>query len=286
MLFAKNYPVKLTNKMPELPEVETVRSGLEKKIVNKTINKVTLSDKKLRIPYPKNINLLKGCTIKGVSRRAKYLLVDVGLDEKLVIHLGMSGKILFREKGYKPEKHDHFILDFNGGERLVFNDTRRFGLVTLVDSKELNQHKLFAKLGPEPLLEDFDSNYLYEKLKNISSPIKQAIMNNEVVVGVGNIYACESLFYSGIRPEKAANKVSKKKLDLLVDNIQTVLKDAIESGGSTLRDYVRSDGEMGYFQFAHKVYGREKLPCFTCGSKIKRIVQAGRSSFYCGKCQS
>jgi formamidopyrimidine-DNA glycosylase len=271
--------------MPELPEVETVKRSLEKQVLNRVIEKVYISDKRLREPYPKGLqNILKGREITKIERRSKYLLIDVGA-EYLVVHLGMSGKILYQNKNYKLQKHDHFILYFEDASLMVFNDARRFGVVDLVKKNKLNQHKLFKHLGIEPLTKDFDGKYLKEKLQNKNIAIKQAIMDAKNLVGVGNIYASESLFRTNINPKTSAKDISLKKLDDLSKNIQIVLKEAIKSGGSTLRDYVRSDGDIGYFQHSFKVYGRENQPCFYCSTSIKRIVQKGRSTFYCPNCQ-
>lgn len=271
--------------MPELPEVETVKRCLEKQIISKVIKKVAISNKRLREPYPKGlIKNLQGRVVSKIERRSKYLLIDVGA-EYLVIHLGMSGKILYQNKNYKLQKHDHFILYFKDGNLMVFNDSRRFGVVDLVEKKSLKNHKLFKHLGIEPLTREFDGKYLQKVFKNKNIAIKQAIMDAKNLVGVGNIYASESLFRSYINPKMPAKEISLKKLEILSKNIQIVLKDAIKSGGSTLRDYIRSDGDSGYFQHEFKVYARENQPCFNCSTAIKKIVQQGRSSFYCPSCQ-
>lgn len=272
--------------MPELPEVETVRSGLEKTIKGKLISSYFTSGKKMRqMPKKSELELLKNAKIKNIKRRSKYLLIELSNCNILIIHLGMSGKVIFKDRKYKPQKHDHLILSFSDESKMVFNDPRRFGLYLIVDEKNIKAHKLFKDLGPEPLTSEFDANYLKDILKSKSVNIKQAIMDAANVVGVGNIYAAESLFRSGINPQTASNKINLNKLISLTQNIKQVLLEAIESGGSTLRDYVRSDGGLGYFQNKHYVYGRENLPCFICTTKIKRIRQQGRSTFYCPKCQ-
>ena len=272
--------------MPELPEVETVCRGIHSEIKGRTIKEIWQSNKKMRFSAPDNFSeVLIGSKITDVKRRSKYILIELNNGYYLVIHLGMSGRILFQDKNYETKKHDHLIIDFDDEKNLVFNDTRRFGLYTIIISDELEQHKLFKELGIEPLKPEFNGNYLRSMFKNKSANIKQAIMDAKNLVGVGNIYASESLFRSKINPSIAANKLPLKKLQLLSDKIKEVLNEAIASGGSTLRDYVRSDGDIGYFQNKHYVYGRENLPCFICGSKVKKIVQQGRSSFYCSKCQ-
>lgn len=273
--------------MPELPEVETVCRGIAKKAIGKKIEQVWVSNKKMRFPAADNFEeSLISRKILDVKRRSKYILIELDNDYYLVIHLGMSGKILFQESElYETKKHDHLIIDFDDGSNLVFNDARRFGMYDIIAKSSLENHKLFSELGIEPLDNGFDGKYLKEKFQKKAVNIKQAIMDAKNLVGVGNIYAAESLFRAGINPKISANKLSLKKLNLLSQKIKEVLKEAIESGGSTLRDYVRSDGDIGYFQNKHFVYGRENQPCFICGEKVKKIVQQGRSTFYCEKCQ-
>lgn len=273
--------------MPELPEVETVKRGLEPNILGKQIVGADVYRRDLRIEIPSTLEKeLTGARIDSIKRRSKYLLIDYGKKNLLVIHLGMSGKLLYSKvAGYKKQKHDHLKIKLNDDNIIIFNDARRFGLVTLIEKDSLNEHKLFSHLGAEPLTDGFNGQYLQEKLKNKTINIKQAIMDSKNLVGVGNIYASESLFRTGINPQKNANKISLKKLNELANNIKQVLSEAIESGGSTLRDYVRSDGDVGYFQHNFRVYGRENQPCVICSTPIKRIVQQGRSTFFCPKCQ-
>ena len=273
--------------MPELPEVETIKRGLIPSLKGNIIKNVILRRKNLRIPFPENLQqALEGQKIEGIKRRSKYLIFELNSNDCMIMHLGMSGKVLVKEK--KPEefeKHDHIIIEFSDGKTLVFNDARRFGLVTLCKKSELEKHKLFSALGPEPLSNNFNEEVLYNALRNKSSPIKNAIMDAHVVVGVGNIYACESLFRSGLSPLKKSSSISKKKIGELTANIINVLNEAIESGGSTLKDYVHANGEMGYFQHSFQVYGREGEDCGTCLKAIKRVKQLGRSTFYCPNCQ-
>ncbi len=272
--------------MPELPEVETVKRGLETQIVGKAIKEIFTSDKRLRMEYPKNLaSSLKNRKILKLDRRSKYILIEIFGGETLVIHLGMSGRILFKEKAHKKEKHDHFIVKFTDDTQIIFNDPRRFGLVTLIKNEEINSHKLFKDLGIEPLTKGFNGGYLQNVFKNKNLPIKQAIMDSHNLVGVGNIYASEALFRTKIDPKKPASKIARKNLDMLSENIKKVLLEAIKSGGSTLRDYVRSDGDVGYFQHSFKVYGRENQPCFSCQTALKKIVQQGRSTYFCPECQ-
>lgn len=280
--------------MPELPEVETVRRGIEDYICKRKITDIFLSNKRLRYNYPSNIATdLVGNEFSEINRRSKYLLFHLKhTPQILVLHLGMSGKLLLNDSSsYQGQKHDHFILNFatgsnqNSNDMLVFNDARRFGFVDIISSHNWQGHKYFQHLGAEPLENEFTEDYLYNKLKNKSKPIKTALMDAENVVGVGNIYASEALFRGGISPVRAANSLKQNEIRTLVENVKIILQEAINSGGSTLRDYVRSDGSLGYFQFSHFVYGRENEPCRNCNKGIIKIKQQGRSSFYCPSCQ-
>ena len=274
--------------MPELPEVETVMRGLTPVMLNNVIEHVQLNRKDLRIPFTPQMNKkLQGVNIHSLSRRAKYILVNCSAGKILVIHLGMSGRISIvpAEEEYIAEKHDHMVLTLKTGDRIIYNDPRRFGMVFVVNDKDVEAHKCFAHLGPEPLGNDFYAEYLKSVLKNKKTSIKQAVLDQRVVVGVGNIYACEALYQAGIRPTKLAGKVSLQKLENLVVAIKDVLARAILAGGSTLKDYRHADGELGYFQHNFTTYDCEGQSCQSCGATIKRIVQGGRSTFYCPKCQ-
>lgn len=273
--------------MPELPEVETVKRGLEIEILDKTIKSIFTSDKKLRVPYNKELAIIPvNQKIRAIKRRSKYLLLELSNKHTIVIHLGMSGSIRFGDKKHnKIEKHDHFILEFSDGMKMIFNDPRRFGLVVLIKNSEVETHKLFKDLGAEPLTKEFNGKYLKNVFENKSVAIKQALMDANNLVGVGNIYASEALFRTGINPKTSAKNIKQPKLEELSKNIKIVLEAAIKSGGSTLRDHIRSDGDMGYFQHEFKVYGRDKQPCFVCKTEIQKIVQNGRSTFFCSKCQ-
>ena len=266
--------------MPELPEVETVRTELERHITGKIIDEIDLRRDKIRIPIP-DLSELHGKKISKVERRAKYLLIHfTKFKDTLVIHLGMSGKILLG-LGLTRKKHDHAVFIFTDGSEMVFNDARRFGLITL---KSLSE-KLFAHLGPEPFSNKFNATYLYGKLKTRKVPIKPALMDQGLVVGVGNIYAAEALFRSKINPKTASNKINRTKIERLIKNIRAVLQDSIDYGGSTLRDYRRTQGRVGKFQHKFDVYGKAGQPCPVCKTRIKQVTQAGRSTFYCPKCQ-
>ena len=273
--------------MPELPEVETVRRGLAQELPGRMISGVTLRRADLRTPFPKNFaNLLAGKRIQAIHRRAKYLQVELEGGQVLVIHLGMSGKLVMQTKAPKSyAKHDHVVFDFDDGRQLIFNDARRFGLMDLATTTTLDSHPLFAHLGFEPLSPDFTAKALHERLSRRQSPVKVAIMDQELVVGVGNIYASEALHQAGIHPARKAATINMEEAVRLHMAIQKVLLAAIESGGSTLRDYVRSSGDAGYFQHHFQVYDREGEPCFACKSPIENLRQAGRSTYFCASCQ-
>ena len=267
--------------MPELPEVETTKNGLVKLLTNKRITKVEICNPNLRWRVDHSIQSnLNNQTIRSFSRRGKYIIFN--LDKGyLMIHLGMSGKINVVNINEPPKKHDHFLLFF---ENIVmrFNDPRRFGSIFYLDSLS---HKLIDQLGVEPLEDSFHSNYLFENSRNKTQNVKAFIMDNKIVVGVGNIYACESLYWAGINPNTKANKISKQKYTNLTENIKKVLTKAINAGGTTLQDFAKVDGKPGYFSQELSVYGRENGNCYNCDGKIKRIVQNQRSTFYCPKCQ-
>ncbi len=273
--------------MPELPEVETVCRGIKQNIIGKKIAAIQTSDKNLRLPFPKNFADLQNQKIISVERRARYIMIKITSKKCLLVHLGMSGKLLYLEKlPKKLAKHDHFLMKFSDDSGLIYNDPRRFGLVDLVDENKINQHQMIKNLGPEPLTDEFGGKYLKEKLTGKKINIKTAMMDNSIVVGVGNIYINESLFKSKILPTKEAGSLNLKQLEILVKNIKDILSKAIDLGGSTLRDYVQLNGDIGGFQLDFKVYGRGDQDCLVCSSKIKKIRQNGRSTFYCDDCQS
>jgi formamidopyrimidine-DNA glycosylase len=276
--------------MPELPEVETTLRGLMPHLSGQVIKQVIIRNPNLRWPIPKNLPaLVTGQTISKLERRAKYLLLkcDSGT---LILHLGMSGSLRVLPSGTPAEKHDHFDLILASGKLMRLRDPRRFGAVLwhpeqTDNQRDIAQHPLLAKLGPEPLLDDFSAEYLHLATRKRSAAIKQVIMDSHVVVGVGNIYASESLFYAGIRPQLHASKLSLPRCARLVQTIRETLSTSIAQGGSTLRDFTDSNGKPGYFQQNYAVYGRTGEPCRVCGSPVKQIVQGQRSSFYCAVCQ-
>jgi formamidopyrimidine-DNA glycosylase len=280
--------------MPELPEVETVRAGLIPAMEGQVIARADINRPDLRWPFPDNMAArLTGARVLTLRRRSKYILADLSTGETLLIHLGMSGRMLisgqmlasFVQDHPAAQKHDHVVLHMGNGIRVTFNDPRRFGAMDLLTTATADQHPLLADIGPEPLGNSFDERYLTTKLAGRATPIKSALLDQKMVAGLGNIYVCEVLFRARIAPDRLARDV--KKAGRLVPIIRDVLSEAIAAGGSSLRDYRQADGELGYFQHGFAVYGREGEVCQThnCPTKIARIVQSGRSSFYCPTCQ-
>jgi formamidopyrimidine-DNA glycosylase len=269
--------------MPELPEVETIRRGLNS-LIKKRVKTIFQSNKNLRIKSTKDLSEIEKSKIIEIKRRARYLIVDFDNFYSLIIHLGMSGRLTISKEFYNL-KHDHFACEFEDNSWLIFNDPRRFGFIDLIESKNIKNHKMLSKLGFEPLAEEFDFEYLKEKLSRKKMNIKTTMMDNEIVVGVGNIYINESLFSAGILPSKNANDLNDKEIKSLISAVKKTIKNAIELGGSSINDYVNSEGNLGNFQNSFKVYGRNNQNCLICNSLIMKIVQNGRSSFYCSKCQ-
>jgi formamidopyrimidine-DNA glycosylase len=292
--------------MPELPEVETVRRGLQPVMEGARIEKVEARRGDLRQPLPKDfIKRIEGLTVTGLGRRAKYLLADLSSGEVLMMHLGMSGsfRVAKDDAGKMPGKfhhprsqaraHDHVIFHMSSGVRVIFNDPRRFGLMLLVERGDLAQHPLMKDVGPEPLGNAFDATMLAAACRGKKTSLKVALSDQKVVAGLGNIYVCEALHRARLSPKRMASTIAgrsgvpNERAERLVDAIKAVLQDAIRSGGSSLRDHRRTDGELGDFQHHFRVYDREGEPCVTPGCRgiIKRIVQTGRSTFFCPVCQ-
>jgi formamidopyrimidine-DNA glycosylase len=291
--------------MPELPEVETVRRGLIPAMEGVVIARADVNRPDLRWPFPVGMaERLTGQKVERLRRRSKYILADLNSGESLLVHLGMSGRMLisgdkpfselaagkigqFVHDHPSPEKHDHVVFHMANGARVTFNDPRRFGAMDLLDTATADQHKLLASIGPEPLGNDFHEAHLVDALKGRNMPIKSALLDQRIVAGLGNIYVCETLYRARIHPARKAGQLSKARITSLVPIIRDVLAEAIEAGGSSLRDFRQADGELGYFQHSFDVYGREGEPCQTpeCDKAIERVVQSGRSSFYCGQCQ-
>ena len=268
--------------MPELPEVETVRSAMARHLIGRTIISVDLSGKTLREPLPEDRLLeLAGRRFLQARRRAKYLILSLDDGSSLLVHLGMSGNLLFRDRG---ELHDHAVFYLDRGPTLVFNDPRRFGLLLVLKPGEETSCRYLCDLGVEPLQAEFDSDYLHSFCKHRSRPIKNLIMDSRIVAGVGNIYASEALFRAGIRPTMQGKRLSRRRVELLVDEIKQVLAEAVEAGGTTVNDY-KGSGQGGRFQQQLAVYGRADENCLVCDGPIRNRVLAGRSSFYCTSCQ-
>ncbi len=274
--------------MPELPEVETVLRGLEPVMTGFTITKADIRRPDLRWPFPVDMAArLTGKAVERLRRRSKYILADMDSGETLIIHLGMSGRILI-ENGKPPlEKHDHVVLDMSSGARILFNDARRFGAMDLGATDSIEHHKMLVNLGPEPLGNQFDADYLFDRFKNRKMPVKSALLDQRIVAGLGNIYVCEALWRAKIAPDTLSGQLTEHSVSGLVPIIRTVLEDAITAGGSSLKDYRQTNGELGYFQHSFAVYGRENQPCQRagCGGKIQRFAQSGRSTFHCPTCQ-
>ncbi|MCK4842315.1 MAG: bifunctional DNA-formamidopyrimidine glycosylase/DNA-(apurinic or apyrimidinic site) lyase [Methylococcales bacterium] len=271
--------------MPELPEVETTCRGISPHIINKTIADVIVRQPQLRWLIPDNLKqAVSGLMIKNVSRRAKYCLLTSHQSATVIIHLGMSGSLRIVNTEQAAGKHDHVDFIFTDGTVLRFNDTRRFGAV-LLTLEPITQHKLISSLGPEPLSDQFTGEHLYQLSKNRKATVKSFIMDGHNVVGVGNIYASESLFMAGILPTRQAGKISLKRYQKLVDCIKNVLQQAIDQGGTTLRDFVNEQGKPGYFQQSLAVYGRKDEECVQCSAPIQQLKIAQRASYFCSQCQ-
>jgi formamidopyrimidine-DNA glycosylase len=282
--------------VPELPEVETVRRGLLTVMEGQDIASAQVRRPDLRWPFPPRMaERLSGQHVDRLRRRSKYILADLGSGETLILHLGMSGRILisgqmqgsFHHHHPAPEKHDHVVLDMGNGARVTFNDARRFGAMDLAPTEAVEDHPLLAGLGPEPFGNAFHEDYLVARLRGRNTPIKAALLDQRIIAGLGNIYVSEVLFRAGISPRRKAGRIAAPRVRALVPMIREVLSEAIEAGGSSLRDHRQTNGELGYFQHAFRVYDREGQPCPTpgCTGTVARIVQSGRSSFYCPNCQ-
>ncbi len=272
--------------MPELPEVETTCRGIKPHIIKKTIANIVVRQAQLRWPVTEDISAqCSGYSIKRVYRRAKYLLLEVGATHTIIIHLGMSGNLRISNSEQAPGKHDHVDFVFSDGSVLRFNDTRRFGSI-LLTSDPIEKHKLISSLGPEPFSSHFNGQHLYHLSKNRSSAVKTFIMDGHHVVGVGNIYASEALFMAGIHPVRQAGRVSLQRYQKLAESIKIILQQAIDQGGTTLRDFVNEQGKPGYFQQSLAVYGRKNESCRLCSSTIKQVKIGQRASYFCPVCQT
>ncbi len=270
--------------MPELPEVETIKLGVTPHLLDKEIKDVIVNRRDLRWPIPKNFeNTVSGQKVLRVARRSKYLKLYLANGYVVVLHFGMSGRLRIKERPAEYIKHDHVVFQTSLHD-IIFNDPRRFGAVTVEHSHSIETHKLFKNIGEEPF--DISGADFYRLFSSRKCSLKSALLNQKLIAGVGNIYACEALFESKLMPTRGCESVGEKSYKVLLKNIQSVLRSAIASGGSSLRDYRQASGETGYFQHEFKVYGRAGESCFKCGCVIKKVVQNQRSSFFCPKCQS
>ncbi len=273
--------------MPELPEVETVRRGLAARLTGRRIAGVTVRRADLRRPLPPDLaEALSGRAIRGFGRRGKYLLVHLDADATLIVHLGMSGRLAIADAP-SGSAHEHVVFRFDDGTVLSYVDHRRFGLMDLAHAGRIEEHALLRHMGPEPLAAAFDGPALARRLAGKDTPIKAALLDQRVVAGLGNIYVCEALFHADLSPRRRAGSVQRVRAARLARAIQEVLEAAIAAGGSSLRDYVQASGELGYFQHRFAVYDRAGLPCpgCDCAAGVRRIVQGGRSTFYCARRQ-
>lgn len=286
--------------MPELPEVETVRRGLEPAMTGRRIARAEIRRDGLRWPFPQRLaERLEGARVERLQRRAKYILADLDTGETMLLHLGMSGRMTvsglaapfvpghFHHDHPPAERHDHVVLHMDGGARVTFNDPRRFGALDLLATDTAEGHPLLVGLGPEPLGNAFSADHLAARLAGRRGPVKALLLDQRIVAGLGNIYVCEALHRAGIHPARAGGRIGRERLERLAQTIRAVLAEAIEAGGSSLRDYRQAGGELGYFQHTFRAYDREGSPCPTpgCDGMIRRIVQGGRSTWFCPRCQ-
>ncbi len=278
--------------MPELPEVETICRGLSSSLKGAKIARADVRRTGLRFEFPqKLVSKLEGRTLLQIHRRAKYILIDLDDGHSLIIHLGMSGRLVIGKLTDPTAKHDHVLIECEGGVVLRFNDPRRFGMLDLYPTEELSSYRLLSSLGVEALSSDLTVHYLKSKFKAKKTLIKVALLDQRIIAGLGNIYVCEALFWAGISPERSTQTLTEKEIEALISAIVNVLNAALKAGGSSLRDYVQSDGELGHFQNQFAVYNREGQNCLSCQKSlfefpcIKRITQGGRSKFYCSRKQ-
>lgn len=272
--------------MPELPEIETIRRGLGPLVVGRRVLGVEVRERRLREPIaPRGLARLRGATLTGIRRRSKYLLLDTDAGLTLLVHLGMTGQLWVADRGRPRRPHEHVVIALDDGRELRYADIRRFGLMHVVRSDRLDLHPRLKGLGPEPLDEVVTGRALHQATRGLKKPVKNFLMDTRSIAGVGNIYACEALYRARISPRRAVRRVDRAAWERLVSSLRQVLNEAISAGGTTLRDFLNAEGDVGYFAFSLRVYDRKGKPCGRCGAPIRRIVQAGRSTFYCPRCQ-
>lgn len=273
--------------MPELPEVETIRRGLGPILVGRRVLGVRIRERRLREPIaPRAMARLRGSTVTGIRRRSKYLLLDTDSGLTLLIHLGMTGQLWVSQPGRPRRLHEHLAIALDDGRELRYADVRRFGLVRVVRTDRLDRHPRLRGLGPEPLDDSLSGEALFRATRGRRKPVKNFLMDTRSIAGVGNIYACESLYRSRLNPKRQVARIGQPGWDRLVASLREVLREAIRAGGTTLQDFRNAEGDAGYFAVSLRVYDRKGKPCGRCGVPIRRIVQAGRSTFYCPRCQS
>jgi formamidopyrimidine-DNA glycosylase len=272
--------------MPELPEIETIRRGLGPLLIGRRVRGVVVRDDRLRVPIRKRALLrLRGARVDGIRRRSKYLLLDTDAGLTLLVHLGMTGQIWVCDASRPRRPHEHVVLALDDGRELRYADIRRFGMLEVVRSDRLAAHPRLKGLGPEPLEEGIDAGSLFRAGRGRAKPVKNFLMDTRSIAGVGNIYACEALHRAGIGPRRPIGRIGLEGWGRLVASLRDVLNEAITAGGTTLRDFLNAEGDAGYFAISLRVYDRKGKPCGRCAKPIRRIVQAGRSTFYCPGCQ-
>ena len=272
--------------MPELPEVETIRRGLEPLVKGRRVLQVTVRERRLRERIdPRALARLRGARWTGIRRRSKFLLLDTDADLTLLVHLGMTGRLWVSEAGTPQRAHEHVVIALQGDRELRFADARRFGLLRVLKSGSVDRDRLLRHLGPEPLDEDLGAEALHRLTRGRRQPVKSFLMDTRALAGIGNIYACEVLYRCGVHPKRAVGRIGLDVWDRLLKNLRLVLQEAISAGGTTVRDFQNAEGNAGYFAVSLRVYGRAGEPCSRCRTRIRRIVQSGRSTFYCPQCQ-
>ena len=272
--------------MPELPEVETIRRGLAPLLTGRRVVAVEVRERRLRQSIDARLpDRLRGALVTGVRRRSKYLLLETDAGWTVLLHLGMTGQLWVSEPGRMSRPHQHVVFKLDDGRELRYADARRFGLIDLIRDRELHEDPRLRGLGVEPLEEVMTGEWLHRTTRRRRKPVKNFLMDTRVIAGIGNIYACEALFRAGVNPRRSVCRVSRRTCDDLAAAIRAVLQEAIRAGGTTLRDFLNAEGDAGYFAVLLRVYDRKGEACGTCGARIRRIVQAGRSTFYCPRCQ-
>lgn len=272
--------------MPELPEIETIRRGLVPLLTGRRVVGVEVRERRLRVPVAERaLRRLRGATVTGIRRRSKYLLLETDAGLTLLLHLGMTGQLWVSDSGRDRRPHEHVVFSLDDGRELRFADTRRFGFIDLVPAEHLSRHPRLDGLGPEPLEAAFTGAWLHKVTRGRRKPVKNFLMDTRAIAGIGNIYACEALFRAGINPRRPVRRIGPEAWDRVAESVRAVLNEAIRAGGTTLRDFLNAEGDVGYFAVALRVYDKAGHRCKRCEGRIRRIVQAGRSTFYCPRCQ-